>query len=456
MRRRSVFLYAALAVATAVVMFFAVRRPQPVVQPPHDNEVVYVENRTNTLNVLLFCHSSDYFLYRGTTVGFQYELLNILADSLQKEIRFTFTSDPEEVRSHFFTSDFDIIAFDVDPQQPDRDKLCFSEPHSTFHPVLLQHRKALADTAGMIYVPFHFPCILSNDSLPAVQGNWQFHADTLLAEELVELLQDDSIHYLVTDCYTAVMLDPFYSDLRVVKSVGPELERRWVLNPANISKNDSINAWLTSFRVTDDYAKLCKKYFHPHSRYILQGGSEKRKRSISSYDAIIKRYSMKFGVDWRFVSSIIRQESGFKTDVVGVGGSFGIMQMMPATAAGFGVTDTSSVEQQIYAGIRYIARLDHKFAKYVEDADERLYYVAAAYNAGGGHVVDACELCIKYGGDVTSWSEVSQCLLLKKEHKYYTDPVVKCGYYPGRHTVNYVEKVMNRYHGYRMSLPPAS
>ena len=170
----------------------------------------------------------------------------------------------------------------------------------------------------------------------------------------------------------------------------------------------------------------------------------------------MKRYGAKFGVDWRFVSSIIRQESGFKSDLVGMGGSFGVMQMMPATAANFGVTDTSSVEQQIYAGIRLIARLDHMFAKYVEDADERLYYVAAAYNAGSGHIVDACELCIKYGGDVTSWKEVSHYLLMKKEHKYYTDPVVKCGYYPGRHTVNYVEAVMNRYHGYRMSLPSAS
>ena len=453
MNKRSVFLYAAFAIATAVVMLLVLCRPQPVYTPIPKDDVVYVENRTNTLHVLLFCHSSDYFLYRGTTVGFQYELLNILGDSLQKDIQFTFTTDPEEVRSHFFTSDFDIIAFDVDPNQSNRDKLCLSEPHSTFHPVLLQHRKALPDTADVIHVPSHFPCIINNDSLPVVNGKWQFCSDTLLAEELVELLQDDSIHYLVTDCNTAIMLNPFYSDLQIVKSIGPEVERRWVLNPANISKNDSINNWLLSFRQTEKYAKLCNKYFHPHSRYILGGGREKRKRSISSYDAVMKRYGTKYGVDWRFVSSIIRQESGFKTDLVGMGGSFGVMQMMPATAANFGVSDTSSVEQQICAGVRLLARLDHMFAKYVEDADERLYYVAAAYNAGSGHVVDACELCIKYGGDVTSWKEVSQYLLLKKEHKYYSDPVVKCGYYPGRHTVNYVEDVMNRYHGYRMSLP---
>ena len=285
-----------------------------------------------------------------------------------------------------------------------------------------------------------------------MRGQWQYHRDTLLAEELVELLQDDSIHYLVTDCNTAIMLNPFYSDLGIVTTIGPEVERRWVLNPANISKNDSINNWLASFRQTENYEKLCNKYFHPRSHYILQGGREKRKQKISSYDAIMKKYGEKLGVDWRFVSSIIRQESDFQTDLVGVGGSFGVMQMMPSTAAMFGVSDTSSVEQQIYAGVRLLVRLDNMFVKYVEDSDERLYFVAAAYNAGSGHVLDACELCIKYGGDVTQWKDVAEYLILKKEHKYYSDPVVKCGYYPGRHTVNYVEAVMNRYHGYRMSL----
>ena len=195
------------------------------------------------------------------------------------------------------------------------------------------------------------------------------------------------------------------------------------------------------------------KYFHEHSRYILNGSREKRRGSISSLDALMKKYGAQLGVDWRFVSAIIRQESGFRSDLVGVGGSFGVMQMMPATAQSFGVDSTSSVADQVRAGMRLIARLNNMFAKYVEDPDERLYFVAAAYNSGSGHIIDACELCIKYGGDVTSWNEVSRYLILKKEHKYYSDPVVKCGYYPGRHTVNYVEEVMNRYHGYKVSLP---
>ncbi|MBQ4356289.1 MAG: transglycosylase SLT domain-containing protein [Bacteroidales bacterium] len=444
-----------LSIATCVLMVLVVRHPRIKTTPiPPKREVQYTENKTNTLNILLFCHASDYFLYRGTTVGFQYELLNLMCDSLQKEVKFTFTSDPEEVKRHFFKSDFDIIAYDVEPGQADMDMLCFSVPHSTSHAVMMQSSKAEKDGIYSAYLPYYFPATINLDSFPEPPVGWEIvRSDSLTSEELVELLHDDSIHYLITDAYTAYMLNPFYSDVSIVKTVGPEYDRCWVLNPANIAKNDSINNWLTTFKQSKEYAKLCDKYFHPRSRYVLNGGREKRRGSISSYDALMKQYGKKLDIDWRFVSSIIRQESGFRTDLVGVGGSFGVMQMMPATARNFGIDSTSSAAEQIYAGMRLIARLDKMFVKYVPDPNERLYYVAAAYNAGSGHIVDACELCLKHGGDVTSWNDVSKYLLLKMEHQYYSDPVVKCGYYPGRHTVRYVEAVMKRYHGYTMSLP---
>ena len=65
----------------------------------------------------------------------------------------------------------------------------------------------------------------------------------------------------------------------------------------------------------------------------------------------------RYHIDWRFMSSIVWQESHFNSDLLGMGGSFGIMQMMPATAARYGITDTSSVEEQLWAGARYISYL---------------------------------------------------------------------------------------------------
>ncbi|MBO4646306.1 MAG: transglycosylase SLT domain-containing protein [Bacteroidales bacterium] len=438
-----------MATTALVVCLFIHRSPRAIVPP---KPIQYVENKTNTLNVLLFCHPSDYFVYRGKTIGFQYELLQLMADSLGKELNITFSNSPDEVKSHFFTSDYDIISFDLEPDQPGKELLCLSEVHSTTHPVLMRHAKDPRDSVVFVYEPYGFPGVCVRDSFP--EGHqWQIVPhDSLNAEELVELLQSDSIRYMVTDYATAIMLDPFYSNLHIVKQVGPEYERRWILNPANVSKNDSINQWLVNYKQTVEYAKMCDKYFHPHSKYVRNAAREKRKGRISSYDAVIKRYATQKNIDWRFVCAIIYQESKFMVDLVGTGGSFGIMQLMPWTAERYGVDEDSPVEAQIYAGVCLLASLQKRFAD-VEEQDDRLAMVAAAYNAGSGHLVDARKLCEKYGGDPNSWAEVSQYLILKKDRQYYTDPVVTCGYYPGKHSVDYSERAMSLYHGYKMSLP---
>ena len=113
----------------------------------------------------------------------------------------------------------------------------------------------------------------------------------------------------------------------------------------------------------------------------------------------------------------------------------------------YGITDSSSVEEQLWAGARYIASLYRIFENKV-DSTEIYYFVAGAYNSGPGHILDAMALCKKHDGDYQHWQPVSEYLILKSRREYYNDPVVKCGYYPGKHTVNYVEEVMNRYNGY--------
>lgn len=412
---------------------------------------MYVENTTDRLNVLLFCQSSDYFLYRGAAIGFQYELLKMMGDSLGKEIQFTYTSKPQEVAKHLFTSDYDIIAYDPEPGQVDASKLTFSVPHSESYPVLLRNVKVHEDSVTTIHLPLYRPFSIIQDSLPKslcpiVQS------DSLDAEELIDLLQDDSISYAITDYNTAIMLEPFYSEVEMVTKVGPSYSRAWILNPANKTFNSKLNEWLSSFKETEKYKRLCHKYFHPHSKVLRNASPERRRGRISAYDKTIQRLCAKKGVDWRLVSSIIYEESHFSCGLTGFGGSYGIMQMMPATAAAYGIDSTSTVTQQLAAGVSMIANFNRMF-KEIEDENERANFVAASYNAGAGHILDARALCRKYGGNPDVWLDVADYLIKKSDRKYYSDPVVKCGYYPGKHTVNYTRNVVNRYHAYRISLP---
>ena len=104
----------------------------------------------------------------------------------------------------------------------------------------------------------------------------------------------------------------------------------------------------------------------------VHGWSPDMKRMV---DAASTRY----GVDRRLVIAVSRAESAFRSDVTSPAGARGLMQLMPATAAGLGVTDTSDPWQNLAGGTKYLRQLLDRF-----DGDATK--AVAAYNAGPGAV----------------------------------------------------------------------
>lgn len=84
------------------------------------------------------------------------------------------------------------------------------------------------------------------------------------------------------------------------------------------------------------------------------------------------------GVDPALVAAVARAESGFRVDAGSRAGARGLMQLMPGTAAGLGVTDILDPAQNLRAGSRYLKQQIDTFG------DLRL--ALAAYNAGPGAV----------------------------------------------------------------------
>jgi membrane-bound lytic murein transglycosylase F len=171
---------------------------------------------------------------------------------------------------------------------------------------------------------------------------------------------------------------------------------------------------------------------------------------ISRYDEHIKRYSREIGWDWRLLASLIYQESRFDPGARSWAGAFGLMQLMPTTARRFGITSASPATEQIRAGAEFIRWLDGRFKESVQDSEERIKFILAAYNVGPGHIFDAMILAEKHGMDPEIWHDnVEQYLLKKSDPAYYRDPDVRYGYARGRETYNYVIQVLERYEHYR-------
>jgi membrane-bound lytic murein transglycosylase B len=99
----------------------------------------------------------------------------------------------------------------------------------------------------------------------------------------------------------------------------------------------------------------------------------------SKYDKTIAEAARHFDVDAALVSAVIKAESDYNPRTVSHKGARGLMQLMPATAARFGVTNSFDPVANIYGGTRYLRWLLKTF-------DGNADLAVAAYNAGEGNV----------------------------------------------------------------------
>jgi soluble lytic murein transglycosylase-like protein len=109
------------------------------------------------------------------------------------------------------------------------------------------------------------------------------------------------------------------------------------------------------------------------------------------YDEMVMKAAARHGVDPNLIFAVMRQESGFNPRARSYKGASGLMQLMPATARRFGVTNIYDPAQNIEGGVRYLRFLLDMFNGDVELA-------LAGYNAGEGAV-------IRYGYTVPRYRE---------------------------------------------------
>ena len=122
-------------------------------------------------------------------------------------------------------------------------------------------------------------------------------------------------------------------------------------------------------------------------------------------DTLIRQYGTQYGVDPYLVYCLMSQESSFITSATSHKGAQGLMQLMPGTAARYGVTNPYDVAQNIRGGTRYLKDLLQMF-------NGRVDLALAGYNAGEGAVM-------KYGNTVPPYSETRNYvrLILKRYGK---------------------------------------
>jgi hypothetical protein len=128
-------------------------------------------------------------------------------------------------------------------------------------------------------------------------------------------------------------------------------------------------------------------------------------------DSFIVASATRNGVDPVLIYAMMHQESSFRARAISPKGARGLMQLMPATAARYGVTNIFDPRQNIEGGVRYVRFLLDLF-----DGDIRL--ALAGYNAGEGAVQ-------KYGNNIPPYSETQEYVRrIGRRYALMRDPTI--------------------------------
>jgi membrane-bound lytic murein transglycosylase F len=413
---------------------------------------------SDTLRVVTMYGATSYFLFRDELMGFDYEMAGNLAKHLHVNLKISIAKSQKEMVQLLQEQKVDVVCYNTIETKELKQNFQFVLPQTESYQVLVQNMgvKALSDVTELagksVYVKansiFHQRLKALNDEIGGTI-KIVIAADTLSDEDLIDMVGENKIDYTLAYHDLALLHKTFYNRLDCRMPVGFNQHNGWMIRTESHELLKAINNWEKLPETKEIQSKLFGKYWE-ESPYFTQRRVVIPKGAISPYDHLFKKYASQINWDWRLLASLAFHESRFDASQVSWAGAAGLMQLMPHTAANFGL-DRQTVfdpEMNIEASVQYIKSLNLSFRK-VENKDERVKFILAGYNSGPSHILDAMALAKKYGRNPQIWFDNVEYFLLKEtEPEFYNDKVVKYGYFRGKQTANYVHNSLDTFEKY--------
>ena len=227
----------------------------------------------------------------------------------------------------------------------------------------------------------------------------------------------------------------------VLVSVPVDSMSVWLMRHDEHAGMRELNEWIDAWHASDDYIPTRKVFLSRFNPF--RSGP---RAQISPYDSLIRVHADKLGWDWHLLAAVIYQESHFRIEARSKRGATGLMQMMPKTAAQYGVTDPLDPEMNIAAGAQSLSNLIKRYYNVGDNMTERYKYALAAYNAGIGRIDDCISLAYYLGVDPGYWDNIVNLVLpLMSSENVMETGVVKLGPFKGVETAYYVNNAITLY-----------
>lgn len=410
------------------------------------------------LRVLVSQSRTNFFYTDKGTRGIEHDLMKEFEDYLNRgplreryKTHVVFLPLPfEQLIDHLVQGHGDIAAAGLTITQEREQLVNFTHPYiKNVNEILVTHKNNQTELTDIRQLSGQRVLIVSNSSY-AVQLQIVNQAlgaqglepieivlgeSGLEAEDILELVNSELFDYTVVDSHIAKIYHNIFPNLKLVENFvfrnGGQIG--WAINK-NLPK---LEATLNHF--IDRYARpgkflgnsLFRKYFE-NPFWIRKPINFSLLGEKPCLEYYFEKYASFYDFDPYLIQAQAYQESRFRQNLVSPKNARGIMQIKPSTARSkiVGIRDISKPEDNIHAGVRYLAYLhDEYFDKPEYTPDEQMNFSLAAYNAGPGRIRQLQRIAKRKGLD---------------PHKWFYNVEVIARNEIGHETVNYVTEIQKR------------
>ncbi|MDD4552840.1 MAG: transglycosylase SLT domain-containing protein [Bacteroidales bacterium] len=408
----------------------------------------------------------NYFVYRGEPMGYQLELLESFARYLKVPLRIISADDINRLEYYLFYNAADLIALNIPLSRQGKKNIQYSLPFGETRLVLVQKKPSGNGTDPPLVKSLKdFPTdtvyVRSNPFLSPMYHH--FYKETRgravlkevrdeSQEDLIRQVSKGLIRFAICQENVAMAFKRYYYNTDISVLAFPLFFYGWGVNHESDSLRMMLDSWLTTIKRTGEYKQIYLDYFDNQrlARFMQSGFCSMNTNRLSPFDESIQKYSIALSWDWRLVASLIYEESNFRQGQVSKYNASGLMQLMPETAARFGIDSASTPARQIEGGVKYLRYLDTQIPDEITNPLERINFVLAAYNVGIGRVLAAREKAGQYGRDKNRWNRHVDYYLLRRSKKNPHGLADTMNTFTGDYkTEGFVDDIITRYYHYR-------
>jgi len=263
--------------------------------------------------------------------------------------------------------------------------------------------------------------------------------ENLLSEDIVELVNAGILEMTVIDDFKGELWAQIFPDVVIHKDIqinsGGHIG--WAIRKNNPELEASLMEFLPQIRQRSLLGNmLIDKYFGT-TKWIRNPMDDIARQNLGDFAPLFQEYADQYGFDWLALLAQAYQESGLDHDSHSRAGAVGIMQLLPSTAEYIGFEDITDIDDNIHAGVKYLAFLRERYFSDPEMSNvDRFAFTWAAYNAGPAKVTKIRARAEKMELDPNKWFQNVEYAALSMV---------------GQETVKYVANIYKYYIAYSLS-----